>query len=621
VGAFGLLVAALIYNYVRRQPAGSDLMIGISRSIQNDMMAFLKVDYRALSAFAVVLFPLLLAFAGCKISAIAFLYGVILSAAIGLFGLKSAAGSSLRTAHAASEFGQIRAFGIAFSGAAAVGLAASSLGVLGMGSLLWGSGNRGCAGGVPVIGGFAMGVSLTSLVTSLGGAIYAKVAGLAEADIAGLAAASNRAWDGLRDIVGTGMGIFESYVGSIAASVVIGTVGARGMEALYRAKLISLPVIIAAIGLIASLLGFISARLLRRMSPASALRFGTSVSVASFLAGGFLAVRALDAPSGIFWALSSGCAAGIAVGLLGGYYALGRPVRRVAGSARFGPAVNVISGLSVGMGGVALQAAIICLATWSAYKFAGIYGIGISAVGAVATAGMAISLNVYGPIAADSVRIAGMSGLGPKVGEITDGLDVLGSSASSLGRGFTVGAASMTAVAFLSAYKEVSGIGTADLAGPGILIGAFIGGVIPLLVASMILASVARAIPGAAAGDDPSAAATLRGIAVPGAAAFICPIAVGLWLGPGALGGFLAGATLTCVLMALAMVNGGNVWCSARRYIERGYLGREGSEPHRAAVIGGEIGSLFRGGLGPSISALMKLMAVVSLLLVPLLMR
>ncbi len=654
VGVFGLIVAALIYNYVRRQPAGSDLMIEISESVHDGAMISLKREYQILSVSIIVLFVLLMVFVNHKIAAVAFLCGALLSMGAGFFGVKSATRSNVRTAHAALELGRPKAFSIAFSGAAIVGLSASGLGLLGVGVLSRFLGGLEGAGMVPIVVGFAMGTSLTALFANFGGGIYTKLTGIgaglvgmddiSKTDLRGLSITVDKVWDNVRDIAGMEADIFESYVGSMVATVVIGATDTGGMVSSSRLELISFPILLAVIGMVSSIVGVISARAFQKMGPAAALRYSACMSIVLFLIGSFLAIRNLGIPLVILWVVLSGCIAGIAVGLLSGYYTLGPPVKRIASSAGTGPATNVISGLAAGMKSVVLPAIAICLATWIAYRFVGFYGIGISAVGMIATAGITMSVNAYGPIAGNAAGIAEISGLGSKVGEITGGLDAIGGTTSAIGKGFALGAAALTALALLSAYTRVVNLEAIDLTKANVAAGIFIGGFIPFLIASLALTSVDRVasrvareirrqfgnargiVVGKSKSDavkcvDIGTRAAIREIAVPGASAIVCPIAVGLVLGAEALGGFLAGAILSGILIAIMMINAGGALYSARSYIERGYLGGEGSEAHKAAVVGERVGVPFRDASGPSMNTLMKLMAVVSLLMAPLFMR
>ena len=658
LGILGLVAAFLVYARILQTPAGEGRVKDIADEIHLGAMVFMASEYKRLAIFCVICIVALYASLGGD-TAIAFTLGALCSGTAGYIGMYTATKANVRTAVAANTKGAAEALNVAFFGGSIMGLTVASMGLFGIGLLYHFMGDT--AHGIEAIEGFAMGGSSVALFSRVGGGIFTKSAdvgadlvgkveaGIPEDDPRNPAVIADNVGDNVGDVAGMGSDIFESYCGAMIASMALAaSMSMASLESLGgdRGVLQFMPLALASTGLVCSLLGILSVRMFANKSADVALRFGTIGSSVVFIAAAYFVITSMGATSGVWFAVLVGAIGGIVVGLVTEYYTGGAPVRKIAKDGETGPATVMISGLATGMQSVAIPVLTIAAIIFFANMSAGLYGVGMAAVGMLATVGITMAIDAYGPVADNAGAIAEMAEMGPETREITDSLDEVGNTTAAIGKGFAISAAALAALALISAYIAKVSNGDPDFVlainDPIVLVGMFIGGIFPFLVSAITMTAVGDAafemivevrrqfkeIPGLLEGKakpdtarcvDIATRAALRRMILPGSLAVLAPVVIGFGLGPKALGGMLGGALICCVMMALMMANAGGAWDNAKKYVEKGNLGGKGSDVHKAAVVGDTVGDPLKDTSGPAMNILINVMAIVSLVIAPLL--
>lgn len=641
-----LAVVALLFAFykiafVSKQDAGTERMKEIAAAINDGAKAFLFAEYKILAIFVVVLFVAIGLGLGSWITALCFLFGALFSILAGYIGMNVATKANVRTANAARTSGMNKALSIAFSGGSVMGMCVVGLGLLGASVLFL------IFEDTSVLFGFSLGASSIALFARVGGGIYTKAAdvgadlvgkveaGIPEDDPRNPAVIADNVGDNVGDVAGMGADLFESYVGAIISAMTLGAV----VIAQFGDLSVIFPLVIAACGILASVIATFFVRGKEGSNPHKALKMGSYVSALLVVIASIILSKVMLNSYGPAIAIVAGLVVGLVIGIVTEVYTSGdyKFVKKIAQQSETGSATTIISGTAVGMMSTWVPVILICVGIFLAYKFAGLYGIALAAVGMLSTTGITVAVDAYGPIADNAGGIAEMSGLDHSVREITDKLDAVGNTTAAMGKGFAIGSAALTALALFVSFTQATGL-TADqvaLTSPTVVIGLLIGGMLPFVFSAMTMDSVSKAaysmieevrrqfreIPGIMEGKAKpdyktcvaiSTTAALKEMLVPGIMAVVAPLAVGLILGSTALAGLLAGSLVSGVMMAMFMSNAGGAWDNAKKYIEEGHHGGKGSDAHKAAVVGDTVGDPFKDTSGPSINILIKLMTVVS---------
>ena len=644
LGICALLFAFYLTKKVGRQDAGTDRMKEIAAFIHEGARAFLTAEYKILIVFVAVLFILIGVGIGNWVTAVCFLVGALFSTVAGYIGMNVATKANVRTAAAAKDSGMNKALSIAFSGGAVMGMAGVGFGLFGAGVIYALTKNP------DVLSGFSLGASSIALFARVGGGIYTKAAdvgadlvgkveaGIPEDDPRNPAVIADNVGDNVGDVAGMGADLFESYVGSLVSAITLGVVYAKESGAIF-------PLVIAALGVLASVIGCFFVKGDENSSPHKALKYGSYSAAIVVMIGSLILSKVFFNGFKEAIAIIFGLIVGLLIGVITEVYTSGDYgfVKKIAQQSETGPATTVISGIAVGMQSTAVPIILIAIGIIGAYSFSGLYGIALAAVGMLSTTGITVAVDAYGPIADNAGGIAEMSGLPSEVRNITDKLDAVGNTTAAMGKGFAIGSAALTALALFVSYAQAVGLFESgiNLLDYKVIVGMFVGGMLPFLFSAFTMDSVSKAaykmieevrrqfktIPGILEGKGKpdytscvaiSTQAALKEMLLPGVMAVLAPLFIGVVLGPAALGGLLGGALVTGVMLAIFMSNSGGAWDNAKKYIEDGNHGGKGSEAHRAAVVGDTVGDPFKDTSGPSINILIKLMTIVSLVFAPL---